>query len=195
MRRINVMLKHKKSLLILSLSFVLFSCGKKVSALGLTPGIYYFESVEGLLPDGWKFDETSYFEFKDPTKDNPTFNYKTDMKPGQWQMSRYEPDAPSGEQFNHNYIIEWYNTPFNDLPPLERGSYKYDLNNESYIQFFSTDKDIRKTWGEYCDLPFDCALSYIDKNDTSKRRFALVMPFNTNLVKQNDKFTRISFSM
>lgn len=191
---INVMLKHKKILSVLSLSLVLFSCGKKTNIFGLTPGIYYFESVEGLLPDGWKFDETSYFEFKDATKDNPNFNYKTDLKTGQWLLNRSEPDI-NDSTFHENYIMQWYNTPFDTLPSLLDGGGWGDKRGKHSRVMYSLAKDT-ETLEKYYDFSrmFKCTIGFVDKKDDSKRKLTVCIPFNPDLVSQSGR-TEITFSM
>lgn len=182
------MLKKRNLLFLIIFSFVLVSCGK-FKGFGLTPGYYYFQTCEGYLPTGWSFDFSSCFEFKKSEVDDPT---KTDvLQDGQWQMTRCEPNEKGYFDYDSNYIMQWYNTPFNSLSPARVGG--SFLNREGpnivmAVRSYSVNK-----WENYIDYFLYCIIGCVD-NDYSKRKVTISISFFLENGERGDK-TRIVFSM
>ncbi len=194
---VNVMLRKKQLLSLFSLSFVLSSCGKSTYLFGLVPGIYYFQSVEGVLPSGWSFDSTSYFEFKKSKISEKDFNEKTDLLKGQWNVNYYNPNANGeGDTILNNYIIQWYNTPFDNLSPIMQGGTYTDGSWAALVMYDGKYED--NEWPKYINHYstggyVKCKIKANDKKDTSKRTFVVSVCFSEELVGKADR-TEITFS-
>lgn len=198
MRRINVMLKKKIKLLALGFCLLLCSCNNTVKVWGLTPGKYYFQSVEGVLPSGWSFDASSYFDFKSAITDDPNFDATKDqLQCGQWQFPRYEiTDGEKSYEFDSNYIIQWYNTPFDMLPSaLDCGAANYVRSGPARVMRSTEAQDGSDAWSKYIgEYGFDCFIGLVDKKDISKRTLTVSLSFVIDGERQDD-WTKITFSM
>lgn len=189
------MLKKKSKSLFLGFCLLLCSCNNTVELWGLTPGKYYFESVEGVLPSGWGFDASSYFDFKSATTIDPNFDAKKDqLQCGQWQFPRYE-IIDGHKSFDSNYIIQWYNTPFDTFSPaLDCGAVKLKKGPARRMRTVET-TDGSDGWSEYIGRGgFDCIIGLVDKKDDSKRTLTVSILFEIDGERQDDE-TYITFSM
>lgn len=192
------MLKKKNKLLALGCCLLLCSCNNTVKVWGLTPGKYYFQSVEGVLPSGWSFDASSYFDFKSATTIDPNFDATKDqLQCGQWQFLRYEiTDGGKSYEYDSNYIIQWYNTPFDMLPPaLDCGAANYVREGPARVMQSTEDQDGSDSWSKYIgEYGFDCFIGLVDKKDFSKRTLTVSLFFVIDGERQDD-WTKITFSM
>lgn len=196
MWRINAMLKKRTKLLALECCLLLCSCNNTVKLWGLTPGKYYFQSVEGVLPSGWSFDASSYFDFKSANTDDLNFDTAKDqLQCGQWKFLRHK-IIDGHNSFDSNYIIQWYNTPFDMLPPaLDLGAANYVREGPARVMEGIEARNGSEAWSKYIgEYDFNCFIGLVDKKDISKRTLTVALSFVIDGERQDD-WTKITFSM
>ncbi len=186
--------KKIKSLLpIFSFAFVCTSCTEKVSdvaMVGLVEGNYGLKSVnvEDTIPNGWKFGGNSYFEFKK----NETGNYaeKKNLPNGLWGMDKFTYENGTSNFIYGEYVMEWHNTPFDDIPPLGVGGFAVFSDNTVFFNMYPINGGgfIVSKWG---DIKYvSCYVTPVKKNDYTKRKIRIEFSETGN-----DTMFSLTFSM
>ncbi len=152
-------------------------CAKKsanVLLCGLVPGTYYYESSEGVMPEGWSFDATSFFEFQILGEDSDC-DYGSKLEAGRWRMPYY-PLSDDGSfdyaKLNHNCAMVWSNTPFDALSSLDMSFHYKTGDNVAVMGTGDADSD----WSDFLyngTVCVECLISAVEPEDYSKRKLTV----------------------
>ncbi len=152
------------------------SCTQKVSdtpLYGLIEGTYYYKSHEGIIPDGWSFSDDSYFEFK--RNDSGEYSKHDWLPNGEWSMQKYTPiDETHYSLIPFEYVMKWYNTPFDSLDSLQpRGTSSAADNTACFPMYAKNDKlsstkEVDSNWKGIINV--ECYITPLQRNDYSKRK-------------------------
>lgn len=174
------MLKNVSKILLFSTSlFTLFACSggdaRDVDFYGFVEGTYSFAGAEGTLPEGWKFDENSKFDFIKAGAEEE-FDEKTALPTGVWQNYNSYTDAEGKLCTYRNYHMVWKNTPFDALSGLSAGGVYTTPGICHRVMYDNTVKEGEKgEWSEFSMI--ECAISSLSENDSSKRKVDIVFNY------------------
>lgn len=182
------MLKRIVSLALCVLPAVSLSgCVKKVSDValwGLVPGTYYFQSVEGDLPEGWAFDSSSSFKHR-ILGEHEDYDDDIWLEDGQWDMQSFSV-SKDGSRFvkerNHNAAMIWSNTPFDTMSSLRMGC-RFATEANVAIMGGIYDRSSEKACADWEHWNVDCMIEPIENGDFDKRKVTVELtplPYDTN---------------
>ena len=192
------MLKNFHAIALAFLSVGLASgCAKKASSAllcGLVPGTYHYQSSEGVMPEGWSFDATSFFEFQILGEDSD-YDRDSKLEAGRWRMPYY-PLSDDGSfdytKLNHNCAMVWSNTPFDALSSLDMSFHYKTADNVAVMGTGDTNSD----WSDFLyngTVCVECLISGAEPGNYSKRKLTVQISHLPEIC--GGGMLRIGFSM
>ncbi len=136
---------------------------------GLMEGIYHFKSIENedFLPEGWTFDDKSYFEFKKYA--DGKYDKHTILPNGSWGMHKWDYNNDNPVSSSNEYVMEWHNTPFDKIRSLHVGGYESLNDNTVFYPMAQceTEKTSDPNWCGFNDVFI--YIHSVNKHEFSKR--------------------------
>ncbi len=140
---------------------------------GLVEGVYHFKSIENenSLPEGWTFDDKSYFEFK--KYEEGEYDTYTILPDGLWGMWKWDYNNGNPESSSHEYVMEWHNTPFDKITSLYAGG--YGAQNDNTVFYPMAQCGMKETYNSsWCDFIYVTTYIHsVNKHEFSKRNVSI----------------------